>query len=319
MSTLSKIRFRNGTPYILPPKIYKGDELVYDISEVYLDFSTQYFTIESLEDNNIISFTKNSYSAPNITYYWSINDGMTWTSYNDTTNQTLNSGQKLLMKCICNQFATLSDQYWHFSSTKMFNVSGNIMSLLYGDNFAGQINLPDYENVFNSLFYNCTNLISAENLVMPSTVLHKWCYGNMFSGCTSLTVAPILPATTLAGSCYERMFEGCSSLIAAPILPATTLANGCYTSMFRNCTTLTIAPKLPVATLVPWCYQSMFQGCSSLNNITCLATDKSASNCVWTWVQGVASSGTFVKAASMNNWSIGDSGIPEGWTIQDYN
>jgi hypothetical protein len=34
----------------------------------------------------------------------------------------------------------------------------------------------------------------------------------MFSGCTSLTTAPVLPATTLVNTCYYHMFYGCTNL-----------------------------------------------------------------------------------------------------------
>ena len=61
----------------------------------------------------------------------------------------------------------------------------------------------------------------------------------------------------------------------------------------------------------------MFNGCGSLNYIKCLATDISASNCTAFWVEGVAPSGTFVKAASMSSWATGANGIPNGWTIQN--
>ena len=61
----------------------------------------------------------------------------------------------------------------------------------------------------------------------------------------------------------------------------------------------------------------MFSGCSSLNYIKCLATDISATDCTGNWVSGVASTGTFVKNASMTSWTEGTSGIPNGWTVQD--
>ena len=112
------------------------------------------------------------------------------------------------------------------------------------------------------------------------------------------------------------MFRGCTSLTSAPELPATTLAFYCYGYMFFGCTSLTSAPELPATTLTYSCYSSMFYGCSLLNYIKCLATDISASNCLSDWVRGVASSGTFVKAASMTSWTTGTSGIPNGWTVQ---
>jgi hypothetical protein len=64
------------------------------------------------------------------------------------------------------------------------------------------------------------------------------CYSALFSGCTSLTKAPILPATTLSGEDYFGMFQGCTSLTQAPALPATTLASRCYYDMFYGCTSI---------------------------------------------------------------------------------
>ena len=191
------------------------------------------------------------------------------------------------------------------------------------------------------MFQNCTSLTTAPEL--PATTLAKWCYGWMFEGCTSLTAAPELPATTLAEGCYQYMFEGCTSLTTAPELPATTLTTSCYQHMFEGCTNLTTAPELPATALTASCYYHMFRGCTSLttapvlpattlaaasynymfsgctslNYIKCLATSISAQYCTKDWVKGVASSGTFVKASSMNSWTIGNYGIPPGWTVCD--
>ena len=140
----------------------------------------------------------------------------------------------------------------------------------------------------------------------------------MFWACTSLTTPPELPATTLAPTCYRNMFQNCSSLTTAPALPATTLKTGCYYQMFRGCTSLTTAPELPATSLAPDCYNVMFTDCSSLNYIKCLATNISARNCTYYWVNGVASSGTFVKNPNMGNWTTGINGIPPyGWTVQN--
>ena len=115
--------------------------------------------------------------------------------------------------------------------------------------------------------------------------------------------------------CYRYMFQGCTSLNAAPALPATTLAPYCYGRMFRNCSALLTAPDLPATTLTDSCYFEMFRSCSKLNYIKCLATNISAKNCTLIWVNGVASSGTFVKDNSMSSWTTGNNGIPSGWTI----
>ena len=100
-------------------------------------------------------------------------------------------------------------------------------------------------------------------------------------------------------------------------LPATTLANYCYSYMFYGCKSLTTAPELPATTLANDCYSKMFYGCSKLNYIKMLATDISAFSCLNNWVNGVASTGTFVKNAAMTSLPSGASGIPTGWTVVD--
>ena len=170
---------------------------------------------------------------------------------------------------------------------------------------------------YRDMFDGCTSLTTAPK-ELPATTLADYCYYRMFQGCASLTTAPTLPATTVAQGCYDSMFKGCTSLTTAPsILPARTITYGCYSSMFQGCTSLTTAPALPATKLYNDCYSSMFQGCTNLNYIKCLATDISAYGSKSSWVSGVAPTGTFVKAASMKEWSSGSNGIPEGWTVRD--
>ena len=164
---------------------------------------------------------------------------------------------------------------------------------------------------YDSMFKGCTSLTAAPKL--PATVLAEHCYSNMFYGCTSLTAVPsILPATTLVDYCYQYMFRGCSSLTSAPKLPATTLVDYCYEYMFQGCTSLTTAPELPATTLVSSCYQRMFINCINLNYIKMLATDISATNCLYYWVYNVSGTGTFVKNPAMTSLPTGISGIPSG-------
>ena len=170
---------------------------------------------------------------------------------------------------------------------------------------------------YGFMFNSCSSLTGVPVNYLPATTLAEGCYSYMFDGCTSLTTAPELPATTLESSCYNSMFQGCTSLTTAPELPATTLVGSCYESMFYGCTSLVNAPALPATTLVGSCYNSMFYGCSNLNYIKCLATNISATNCTYNWVNGVASTGTFVKNSAMTGWITGAYGIPSCWTSVD--
>lgn len=170
-----------------------------------------------------------------------------------------------------------------------------------------------------SMFCRCTSLTVAPEL--PASTMADDCYKYMFGECSSLITAPSkLPATTLANSCYASMFQGCSSaltVVAADMLPATTLANNCYNSMFRDCKKLTTSPTLETQTLVEGCYREMFRGCSALDDITCLATDISATNCTTNWTYGVHSTGVFTKRNGMSDWTTGANGIPVNWEIRN--
>lgn len=90
-----------------------------------------------------------------------------------------------------------------------------------------------------------------------------------------------------------------------------------FTMAFYGCSRLVAAPALTAAVLTSSCYSNMFLMCSNLAYVKCLATDISASQCTNNWLYSVASSGTFVKAASMTSWPSGWNGIPSGWTIQN--
>ena len=235
------------------------------------DYSKDYLTFEALEDTTF-KFTRNALE-------YSVDDGNTWVNLpTDTNTPTVASGDKIMFKKVN---PTISSSYGigSFSSTGKFNVSGNIMSLLYGDDFDGQISLSGKNYVFARLFYNCKNVISASNLILPATTLTIYCYHSMFYFCASLVTAPELPATTLAGGCYASMFSYCRSLTVAPELPATTLVYSCYENMFYYCTSLTTAPELPATTLKNRCYGSMFSNCTSLATAPELPATTLAQSC----------------------------------------
>ena len=393
------------------------------VEDCAVDYSKEYFTIEALEDGLTVKLSYNGLE-------YRIDNGKWIYLLQDTATPSINSGQKISFKIT----SPLISSYYGigtFTVNKTFNVTGNIMSLLYGDDFKGQNDLNGKNYAFYNLFHGCTKLQNAENLILPATTLANNCYQSMFWNCTRLISVPELPATTLANNCYGGMFLDCTSLASAPKLPATTLATYCYNSMFENCTGLTSAPELPATTLASYCYYGMFwgckslttapelpattlaekcyqymfdsctnlteahelpattlvyacyngmfwsckslttapqlpattlasycydsmfygctsltetpelpatiladgcyyqmfYGCSNLNKITMLATDISASvsrsistsNCLSDWVKGVASNGTFVKNAAMTSLPSGDSGIPSGWTVKNYN
>ena len=296
-----------------------------------------------------VKFTGTTVNKVLNTLQYSTNNGGTWSALSNNTYVSLNKGKSILFKgnCISN---TSSTGIGTFASTDgTFEVRGNIMSLLFSDNYENQTDLTGYGNVFYRLFSGCTGVANIDNLVLPATTLVSgcyyqmfrdctsltsipsgllpatnltgcdWCYAQMFYGCTRLTSIPngLLPSTTLATSCYQNLFQGCSKLETVPsnLLPATTLATNCYGAMFYSCPLLTTAPDLPARKLVNGCYSNMFNGCKKLNYIKAMFTT-TPTNYASYWVYGVAATGTFVKNSAAT-WNVsGPNGIPSGWTIQ---
>lgn len=202
---------------------------------------------------------------------YSMDEGETWVTTNinrnidnTITTPVVTAGNSILWKGRASAYSSGTSQAYasKFSSTGKYNISGNIMSLLYEN----AVNRTDITSryTFMYLFYQNTNLLDISELIMPATTLANYCYQNMFSGCTNLTGStPELPATTLASYCYNGMFSN-TKITAAPELPATTMAPYCYTSMFSSCKNITVAPELPATTLANYCYSRMFQNCTSL-------------------------------------------------------
>lgn len=199
--------------------------------------------------------------------------------------------------------------------------------------------LPATSNLnYTGMFKDCTSLVSIPPQPSISDEGEYGVYTGMFEGCTSLTIVPDLlynnggsfretfkNCTSLVEAMdhlyatsrydYRSMFEGCTSLIEAPELPDTELTPYCYERMFAGCTSLIKAPDLPATVLAEGCYSGMFKGCTSLEYIKCLATGISERDCTSQWVEGVKSSGTFIKNPEMRTWGFSADGVPDGWML----
>lgn len=220
-----------------------------------------YFTIIPLSNGYIYWGHDGSGTNPDLEY--SKDSGQTWYAL-------LENGEPV--------YGRANEKIWlrgtdihgsRFSSTMPFDVEGNIFSLIYGDNFAGETTIPDLGDYVLAYIFKGSKVVNAENLILPATSFGPSSgrmYAHMFENCTLLEKAPALPATNLYATCYDHMFAGCTSLVSAPALPATNVPNGCYFDMFYGCTSLVSAPALPATTATTNCYVGMFDGCTSLVN-----------------------------------------------------
>ena len=262
-------------------------------------YESEYLTMELLEEGKL-TFARLlgkdvMYSTDNGNTWTEIDNGFESITEGDVSNlvytPTFPAGTKVLWKSNIDKSLIGAspiegmDMIGVFGSTCNYNLSGNIMSLIYGDNYATNSELiidgvslpiPFYGmfGMLNTMIYgeydgtmSYPGVVDATNLILPAMTLTDSCYSFMFYLCTNLKYAPELPATTLAEGCYQHMFSYCTSLTTAPELPATKLASSCYYGMFANCPSLTTAPALPATTLATYCYRGMFQGCTSLTTV----------------------------------------------------
>ena len=238
-------------------RVNEADPVVDDI--------TKPLTFKATQDGSTV--TLNKYGSPSGAFQTSSDGGKTWTDYTLDTAINLNTGGEVSFRAKADRTSEQSiHDHFSFTMTGKIEAWHNVMSMYRTSDFA------TYESVvkgaFNFMFSGCTSLTKAP--VLPATTLAGSCYESMFWDCTSLTKAPALPATTLTVNCYIDMFKGCTSLTEAPELPATTLSGNCYYRMFSGCTSLVNAPALPSTTLAGSCYYKMFEGCTSLTKAPAL-------------------------------------------------
>ena len=279
-----------------------------------------------------------SYTGTDLQYS---TDGTTFQNLPADTPISFGGNKELYLRGVNNLDGTDNGDYKgviSFGNDTHVACKGDIRTLI---DYATYQTVKTNKAVFAYLFKKCTQLTSAPELpitdvasecyqsmfehcyalqeapALPATTVKVRSYAFMFSGCISLKEAPALPATNLLDQdrCYAYMFQYCYALEKAPELPATTLGAWCYEYMFEGCRSLTVAPTLPAKTLIIGCYLGMFKGCTKLSSITMLATEGlNKTNVFKDWVDGVADTGTFTKAASATI-PEGVDCIPTGWTV----
>jgi len=261
-----------------------------------IDYESLYLTF-IIKSAGTITYTIATTTAPNIYYYYRKNGRGNWSSkqapgteLSVSQNDVIELYGLLYNGDTATGTATSSSQYGYFSGTATFDVVGNVFSIIRGQNYYNNYTLSNTYNFYK--LFNASNVVSAENLILPTVSLTNYCYGNMFASCTSLTIAPKLPATTLANYCYQYMFSGCTSLTQGPVISFTGI--------------------LPTGSC-----RYMFQNCSSLSYVECLSngiTSTTSSSPTYRWMRSASGSGTFVKKSG-TTWSTGEHGIPSGWTV----
>ncbi|MBQ0144568.1 MAG: hypothetical protein KBS78_05255 [Bacteroidales bacterium] len=132
--------------------------------------------------------------------------------------------------------------------------------------------------------------------------------------------------TSVTDYCFAKLFFNCY-LTTAPELPATTLGRNCYSLMFSTCTHLTTGPVLPARKLAEECYEFMFFNCYNLDYVRMLATDISATRCLYSWLDHIETFGRLgidhELFDQLSDWAEGDLdkmfaklSLPANWEVE---
>lgn len=293
------------------------------------DYENQYFTAIP-HSRTAFEFRQNRNAGDGYPIQYSLDEGVTWqTVPNNTKYPFVEAGQKIMWKAHARPYnPTIQGEDpegcgYFYSTNRLgqnqppfrifagedYTVEGNIMSLVYGDDFRGKKDLSEIgDHAFMELF-QAKGYRYADNLILPATGLTTSCYEKMFAHSfgnniilppkvlpaknlapycyfdmfrynSEMTTVPTLSATSLATGCFERMFAGCRGItsVSSNYLPFTSLAYECYAGMFAG-TSITVAPNLPATSMTEWCYHSMFRNCTGLTTPPQLPSTSLANHC----------------------------------------
>ena len=273
-----------------------------------IDYSIIPFTVKAIDGGASVWMGKrdpNTGKTIKVDIKYSINNGK-WIEGNGITIKLKKNDKVSIITNDIDYLTVSGDRYWNGEKYvyAVSDIYGNIMSLIYGDDFIGQTVWTERTGYYvNSSFFN-GDIRNAKNLILPATTLSKNAYNSMFFGMISLITAPALPATTLSEGCYASMFYGCTNLVKAPVLPANTLVKGCYGGMFANCTSLNYVK----------CYATEF-ATDSIDEVITYYDDE---NKVWVesnkWLAYIKTNGTLVCKESFANTL--KKYIPSTWKVE---
>lgn len=204
-------------------------------------------------------------------------------------------------------------------------------------NFYGFKDQLNFENIggnhtYQDMFFNCTKLKVASDAWQTDNKLNfynltnyikntnqniSYAFYQMFYNCSSLTEITCENYTIAPGSYTFYQMFAYSGIIHHNICSdsSTTLPEYMCYGMFMGCSQLLDYFSIyPAKWFETKSCVDMYNGCSSLNYIDASSISSPSSTSCARWVNGVASSGTFVKKSG-SSWSTGINGIPSGWTV----
>lgn len=187
--------------YTEEPLKYFTDNFIEDYADQVFNYLT--FDVESGGTIYWVSPGDSSQTGNTKTIQYSINGGE-WQSITSSLSGSpieVSTGDSVRLKGNNSSYSNTAAMFYngntaysnHFggSTTLAVSASGNIMSLVGGDDFSELDEVSAY--AFSGLFYRFSSLKSVQHLVLPATKLRTQCYYNMFCGIDLYKYGPMLP------------------------------------------------------------------------------------------------------------------------------
>lgn len=325
-----------------------------------------YFQTVMLEDGVINISIDSGLDVTSFEYIeYSRNNGQSWKKLSNINSQTvsittpvISAGTSVIWRGLGYKLSgNNGTARVHIVPQGCFNIKGNILSLLYKNNFRGVTSMkldPRYltshdthvsiflglfdstkvvdcselilplttlrKKYYSKLFKNCTYLVNAGFTLLPSNI-PSYGYAEMFYGCTALTTTPDIQAKTVDDYGMNAMFYGCTSLKVAPELHCTSYINMSCGGMFQGCTSLATVPYIEDASLTGAPFHFFTISCKKLNYVKFLVKNIDNSGKLNRWMDGQVpnvNTSVFVKHIDATWTFTGASGVLSNWKIIYY-
>ena len=222
-------------------------------------------------------------------------DKVTWTDiHNGGTISNVANGAKVYFRSSTG-FSNNTNNMYFIRGLSNFNAGGHIATLLNYLNVEGVTSIPSY--AFNNMFYKSgygMKLVHANiDFYGIKTIGDYGCNRMFFENRQLIEIPDFSGIESVGMGALTETFYLCTSLMTpANLSNVTSWNNGSITGIYGNCSSLTeaIAPNV-----LSW-------------------TTTNASN----WLSGVAATGVVRKPAGLTITADSASGVPSGWTTEDY-
>lgn len=340
----------SATSYNIKGYIIKDGNTIESTVDSFTTTMPNYLTFLNSNNSDVnLSLTRHG-SPDEITIETSVDDGATWATWNSTgiTSGVFNipNNGKLLVRGDNGHYAVNSNDnaYWNFNCQDNLDLSGDLMTLI---DSTGQTHTMVDNYCFAYLFNNFSTL-TTDDLILSSTNISEYGLYSTFSGCSNIA-NPLDLSTVTEISDYgmEYTFYECYSMTTPPDFSnISNIGIGSLYKCFMDCRSLSTGPDFTLLTEIPVdalsqcfvrCYGLVrgadlsnvtrvgssglsltYAQCGSIREVITPNITTWDTNIFSDWLYDVAESGVIFKPSALEIPTDSESGVPTGWTTQNY-